>query len=225
VVLDVMIVGVALVAGVPPIVMAALAIVVLAPILPASLAVAVGVAISVRRLGGEAGPVAERVFLQAVAAELRAGATLRAALIDAADRVPELGLEGWVRAAVAGQPLTELSGRLRDHLAVTGRATAAAVEFAANAGGATPALFAGLAQQADDAIALRRERAAASAQARLSAAVVAGAPMVVLGWLGAQGGLETLLSDGPGRVLLGVGGALELIGVVVTVVMLTRAEA
>ncbi len=166
----------------------------------------------------------ESGFLRAVAAELEAGATLRTALIAATDRTPGLALDDWVRRAAAGRPLADLAPQLGARLPVAGRAAAAAISFAAASGGASVGIFTGLAQQADDALAVQRERSVATAQARFSALIVAGAPVPVLVWLAVRGTFSELMAVPAGRLVLAMGIGFELSGIVTTVAMLRRAR-
>ena len=164
----------------------------------------------------------ERVFLEGMVAELRGGATVRTAIGAAAHRVPELTASGWVRGAVAGRPLSEVALGMRREMVISGRAAAAALTFAADSGGASVGVFTSLAQQTDDVIELDRERRVASAQARLSAMVVSGAPLPILVWLASRGTLAELVGSAPGRLVLGAGIALEVAGIALTVLQLRR---
>jgi Flp pilus assembly protein TadB len=213
----------ALAARVPVIVVAILAAVLFAPMPLVVIGFVCLAPVVWRRGRSRTRAHAESVFLRGVAAELRAGATLRMAMGAAADRTPELELSEWVRAAAAGWPLAELSMGLRRTLPVSGRAAAAAVEFASGSGGSASEVFSSLAAQTDEAIALDRERRLASSQARLSALVVGGAPLPVLGWLLARGTLADLLASRAGVLLLGAGLALVAIGTGITVFQIRRA--
>lgn len=219
--LDVVMLAAAIVARIPPTVLGVLATVIFAPA-PFGVAVVGGLAVFAARRSARPAVDGESVFLRAVAAELRAGATLRAAMIVAADRAPELELASWVRHAVAGRPLSELVQPLEERLPISGRATAAAIDLLATSGGAAGDVFTRLAAQTDVAIALQRERRTSSAQARLSAAVVAAAPLPVLAWLMVRGTFADLLASGGGIAVLSVGLGLELAGVGVTVWILRR---
>lgn len=189
--------------------------------LPASAVATVALAVvALRRGRDDAG--AEGVFLHAVAAELRSGAVLRTALVEAAARTPSLELDTWVRRASAGVHLATLGGPLGARLPTSGRSVAAAIEVLADSGGSAATVFSRLAAQADDARVLQRERRAAGAQARLSAAVVAVLPVPVLAWLLARGSLAALTASTSGVVVLTAGVALELVGVAATAVLLRR---
>lgn len=168
-----------------------------------------------RRRRGGPGPSDEAGFLQGLAGELDAGASLRAAVASAATRVPSLGLARASRLAAAGAPAEQVGGALQEALQVNGRLAAAAFRLASATGGRVASLFGGLAARATEVGRLARERRALTAQARASAWVVGGAPAVLLGLLALTGRLGPLLSEPAGRVVLVVGLVLEAAGVAV----------
>jgi tight adherence protein B len=172
-------------------------------------------AVVARRRGRRArpGPGDEAAFLQGLAAELAAGASLRGALPAAATRAPALDLTRACRLAEAGAPAAEVGGTLAAALPVNGRLAAAAFRLASSTGGRVAALFESLAARAVELGRLSRERRALTAQARASAWVVGGAPVALLGLLAAAGRLGPLLADPAGRAVLVAGLALESLGV------------
>ncbi len=159
------------------------------------------------------GPSDEAGFLQGLAAELDAGASLRAAVTAAAARAPALDLSRACRLADAGLPAEEVGEALQEALPGNGRLAAAAFRLASGTGGRVAALFHTLAARAAEAGRLSRERRALTAQARASAWVVGGMPVALLVLLAATGRLGPLLSAPAGAVVLGVGLALEAAGV------------
>jgi tight adherence protein B len=164
----------------------------------------------------------EGAFLQAVAAELRAGAAVRVAIAEATDRVPSLRLDRAARLARAGRPLDELAVELASKLPRNGRLTAAAVRIAGSTGGRIAGTFDELALLASEDMELRGETRAATAQARLSAWIVAGIPVVYLAYAAASGRLSALVdAGGVGIAVLGVGGVL-LVGGVLAIVVTVR---
>lgn len=168
-------------------------------------------------------PEEEAAWLRSLAAELGAGATLRAALEAAAADVPRF--ERVVRLAASGSPLEEVAGHVACGLSTVGRSAAAAIEIVARQGGRAAAVFAELAAQADAEADLAAERRAATAQARLSAMVVGALPLVALAMLFASGRAAALMRGGSiGPLILAVGTALQILGLVVVVVMMRRAE-
>lgn len=166
----------------------------------------------------------EAAFLRAVAAELRAGTSLRIAIADAAAASP-LGLGGAARLARAGAPIGRVADVLGERLRHNGVAAAAAVELSAWSGARVAGVFDGLAERATEAAELRREQRAATTQARLSALVVGLAPLAFTTLLLAGGGIESLQRAGrAGLFIVGVGLSLELAGLLVVALILRRAE-
>lgn len=165
------------------------------------------------------------VYLQGVAAELRSGASLRQALVDASGRVPHLDLQAAVRAAVAGRPLREVAGRVAPALGSSGPLFVAAIEVAAVGGGAVAATFDGLAMLASEDAELAGERRAATAQAKVSALIVGGLPIIYLVYALASGKLAALLAFGSvGAGIVGIGVGSLGIGLIAVTVMLRRAS-
>jgi tight adherence protein B len=175
-----------------------------------------------RQAGQSPGPDDEAAFLQGLAAELAAGSPPRAALVSAASRTPMLDLRHAVRFAAAGLDSERVAGALREALPTHGRLAAAAWTLNATAGGPAAALFEVLAVRAADDGALIRERRALTAQARASAWVVAGLPIVLLAGLFGTGRLS-IASDPALGLVVAVGIALQAAGVAVVWMMLRRA--
>jgi tight adherence protein B len=211
----------ALLAGAPWQLVAILVIAVRLPVL--FLAGVAGWTVWHRRTPAAAGPSAEADLLRGMAAELAAGASLRGALVAASDRAPSLDLRRAVRLAAAGFPAAEVGEALRDALPHNGRLVAPAFRLAAETGGRASGIMTTLAARADDVGALARERRALTAQARLSAWIVGGAPLLVLGALAAAGRLGPLAAAPAGRIVLAVGIGLETAGVAAVALMLRRA--
>jgi tight adherence protein B len=158
-----------------------------------------------------------------VAAELRAGRALRVALVEAAAR-SGLDLKETIRLALAGRPMPEVAHSLQRHLE-DGRTVALAVKVASATGGRVSEVFDRLAVLAAEAEAMRRERRALSAQARLSSLIVGGFPLVYLLWQLLGGGWARLVASGPlGRASLVLGLVLLGLGAVAVALMLLRAE-
>lgn len=174
------------------------------------------------RAPGGTGPADEADFLRGLAAELAGGSSLRSALAAAADRAPALELGRAVRLARAGYPADRIGDEIRRALPLNGRASASAFRLAATTGGGVAGIVASLAARADELGALARERRALTAQARLSAWVVGGAPMAFLAVLAMTGRLGGLVADPAGRVILLIGVALEAAGAVAVALMVRR---
>ena len=69
-----------------------------------------------RRMARRRMPVAEADLLRGVAAEVAAGASIRHAIVAAADRAPALRLAEVVRLAETGRPAGEVAARLEASL-------------------------------------------------------------------------------------------------------------
>ena len=166
-----------------------------------------------RRRRAAPGPGDEADFLQGLAAELGAGASLRSAVVAAAARAPALDLGRACRLAGAGLPAAEVGDALEGALPVNGRLAAAALRLASGTGGRAAGLFHSLAGRAAEVGRLERERRALTAQARASAWVVGCLPLALLVMLVATGRAGALLSDPAGPAVLAVGLGLEAAGI------------
>jgi tight adherence protein B len=171
-----------------------------------------------------AGPDDEAAYLRGVAAELAAGSSLRSAVANA-EPVSPMPLDRARRAAVSGRPATAVATALGEALPVNGRLAGPAYRLAADTGGAAATVFASLADRAAREGELARERRALTAQARLSAWIVAGAPATLVILFYATGRGSALLRLGfVGIVVAAVGFGLQAAGVLVVWLMLRRAE-
>jgi Flp pilus assembly protein TadB len=171
-----------------------------------------------------ASPDAEAAVLRAVAAELSAGASLRGSLVAAAGTSGLVDLSRVARLAEAGRPMDEVAYAVEEALRVNGRRTAAALHLAGRTGAAPRRVLERLAAQAADLGALARERRVLTAQARMSAALVGGAPVALVAVLGITGRLSGLMGDAAGRIVLATGAALLLAGMTAVGIMLARAN-
>ena len=171
------------------------------------------------------GEASETVLFRAVAAELRAGSSLRLALGAAAARVPELGLTTAARRAAAGVPAPDVAQALSDRLPRNGRLAAAAFVLSSEMGARAADVFETLALRSAGMDDLVRERRTLTAQARMSALVVAGLPVLLLIGMAVTGKAQALLAAGAvGWAIAAVGGLLELSGVAAVLFMLRRAD-
>lgn len=179
-----------------------------------------------RRRRRAAGPDAEAALLRSLAAELAAGSSMRAALVTAARRVPDLDLTAAVRLAGAGMSADRVGRELAERMPSNGVAASAAFRLASSSGGPVGPIFDALARRADDHGRLARERRALTAQARLSAWIVGGGPLVLVGV-----GMTTGLGPDPaglgaaGAAVVSIGVGLIVIGAAVVWLMIRRAEA
>ena len=168
----------------------------------------------------------EAGYLGALAAELRSGHGLRASLVAAAGRSPDLDMRTACRLATAGQPIERVASALQAGLPTQGEAAAGAVRIASLTGGRTAAVFESLAVMAREETELAGERAAAAAQARLSAAIVAGIPVAILAVAGLSGRLGELVTGGPaGMVMVALGIGLLATGSAWVIGLLRRPAA
>jgi len=179
--------------------------------------------VSRRRTSGRVSAAVEATFLSALASELRGGASLRSGLVDAAARVPDVDLGRAVRRARSGMPIERLAVDLSQALSHNGTVVSGAIRITSSTGAGAAETIDALADRAVFVADLERERRALTAQAKLSAAVVGGAPFVVAAGLLLSGRGGVLLSHGTmGVAVLGIGLGLELAGLAVVAVMLRR---
>ncbi len=209
----------AMVAGAPPATVAALA---LALFRPGWLLVgaALGAGVGVRRRAGRDDDAGAMLF-RAMAAELRAGATLRAALEAGAATVPGVDLRSARRVAQSGASMDEVAAELSTALPSDGRLAGAALRLVAGSGGRAASVLDQLAAQAASRAALAREQRALTAQARLSALLVGAGPALLGVVLLAGGRGRDLAAAGSlGLGVLGVGLALQIAGLIVVAAIL-----
>lgn len=162
-------------------------------------------------------------FLRSVAAELRAGRSLRVALVDSAGSDQRLGLGRIIRLAVAGSPMDQVADAMST---LPGMSTiATALRVAAMTGGSAVPVFESLAVDAAEEAALARERRELTVQARLSIAVVAGFPIAVLSYQILSGQAMELVRQGSiGVALLVIGVGLLGLGLSVVAILMKRAR-
>lgn len=156
------------------------------------------------RRARRATPVLWDQVLDAMAAEVRGGATLRMAVVSvAANRCPEHAL---------ADPRTDLlrpPGTTDADEAVVWQALAAAAAF----GGATAATVQAGANLLRERAAVRAEAEAHSAQARLSARVLTAVPLAFAGWSAtASATFRRALASPPGVAAASAGLCLNLLG-------------
>ena len=162
-------------------------------------------------------------LVRSVSAELRAGRSLRIALVDSARVEPRLGLARAVRVAAAGRPMEDVADELAACKGMSGIATA--VRVSAMTGASAVPVFDSLGAEAAEEAALARERRELTVQARLSIAVVAGFPIAVLGYQVASGQAMQLVRQGPAGVgILLIGAALLGSGLGIVALLMRRAR-
>ena len=158
-------------------------------------------------------PFQEVAYLQAVSAELRAGRSIRHALVEACGRAPGLDLAYLARLARSGRPMEEVAEAASVALPGTGRLAAAAMRIGAESGGQVASAFATLSGIQADRIELARETRAAGATARASVVVLTAVPVCGLAVALLTGSLSDLMALGRiGPILVGVGSLLLISG-------------
>lgn len=152
-------------------------------------------------------------LLSAIAAELRAGASVRSALAAATRGNTELSAAG--RLARGGAPLAVVANALQADSRLS-----AAIAVAARSGGKSAFVFSRLAERAAMDAEVERQRRVLTAQARMSAAVVASLPLL---WLvfGGIGRIDSMIRGGAG-VIAGLGLAMEMAGMALVWRLATR---
>lgn len=159
-----------------------------------------------------------------IAAELRSGQSLRQAVAIGARHS---GVPGWEQVearSLAGLPMADVGAGLRVPGA-DGIRLRAVLAIADTTGGQASVVFDALADTMRRRESLDRERRMATAQARFSAGVIAGGPLIALLWLLMTGALGRMLTGGGiGAVIVVVGTMLELAGVSLVVWMIAREE-
>lgn len=185
------------------------------------LAVAVALVIRANPRSSREGLVAR--WLRIAAGELRAGTSLRAAIVAAVSASPELGLERVARLAGAGRPFTEVSQALSEGNGM--EAVAAVVSVAGSTGGSVVTVLEMLAAEAADEASLQSEKRSLTVAARWSIGLVGGFPLVVLAVQTGRGELGKMLADGPipaAMVIIGV--TLLVLGLITVGLLLRRAR-
>ena len=159
-----------------------------------------------RRSGG-----AEVLVLVRLAAELRAGATLRSAVVHIADSNEALAEAAAL--AGAGRPMRQVVQAAAPAMGRYAGITVSALRIAAETGGSIVPVVEQLVTEVMALDELARERRAAMAPVLLQSVIVGGIPLVTLLAMTLSGKLLSLAARGPwhaGMVL--VGGALVVVG-------------
>lgn len=183
------------------------------------------IVVDARRVRKQKGGCSEEAHvLLGVAGELRAGQGVRAAIAEAGRRTSRLDFRAVRRLVASGAPLERISAALAQAMPVHGALAAAALRVADRTGGRVAEVFdstAALALEEDE---LHQERRAATAQARASAVIVVGIPVLVVAYRMLSGDLAAGLSANPVSAFLTMLGMTLLgLGVVVMTVLIKRA--
>lgn len=160
------------------------------------------------------------LFCEGVAAELRAGATLRDALTNAATSVGSSSISVDL---LSGSPMTEVAAHVAREFPAIGDELRLTVLAASRSGSDSAALFDEIGSVAIAHSEVRREVRVATAPGRATALVLLGAPLVYLiGQMG-SGGLSDLLASSEQRVVATMGLGLFLTGLATACLVLWRA--
>lgn len=203
----------ALIAGVPVlVVVGALLLSYLPPVAALVAVVALSAASILRDRSARGEPATdEGMVLRQIAGRVSSGATIRATIADPdADSIPRTAR----RLAILGRPMSEVGQELSEVLPVSGRAFCAICSFSEQTGAAISSALVVLAERADEATELLRQRRVSLAQARFSAIVVGVVPIVASGGLLALKGIPA--PGGPVIVAPMVAGlVLQVIGMII----------
>lgn len=157
------------------------------------------------------------LFCEAVASELRAGATLRHAVTGAAVSVGGLAM-------ATDQTLEHLAGEVAAGFPQIGEELRLTLLSAARTGSDTAALFDEIGALALAQSEIRREVKVATAPGRATALILLGAPLAYLLGQSGSGKLADLLSSPEQRVVALLGLGLFLLGLCIAFVVVWRAE-
>ena len=161
----------------------------------------------------------EGTLLRQFSGRVSAGATIRSTIADAAMVSVPMRAR---RLAALGQPMADVGDAMTCVLPVNGAAFRAICSFSEHTGAAIASALAVLAERADDATELARQRRVSLAQVKLSAVVVGLVPIAVsFGLLAVRG-----IPEPGGAVIVVpiiVGVALQMIGTAVVFRVASRA--
>lgn len=155
-------------------------------------------------------------YFDTVAREMRHGSSLRQAL---AMPIPGSRVE---RLALTGQPIEVVAAEVVSMLRIHDALPAAGIRLASRSGAPASKVFARLAEQAREAAQHERDKATATAQARLSAGVVGLVPLGLGLVTLALGGGRYVAQPGPARTAILIGVSLQIVGLVVIAGLLRR---
>jgi len=165
-------------------------------------------------------PEQEADLLIRVVGELEGGASPRSALLSAARREQVVDLARASRLIEAGQPTSAVAVAVGAALPHNGRMASAAWALAGDAGSPAAPVMRLLARRAGERGRLDRDRRALTAQARATAWLIAGLPLIVLVFLGLSG----RLGSGPALPVVIIGVGLQLTGLGIVISMMRHAS-
>ncbi len=161
------------------------------------------------------------VFCEAVAGELRSGASLRFALEHAAASVGAPALEQMSR---DGAPLVDLAVAAREEFEEIGIEVGAVIERLSRLGSPAAALFDELAVLSLAQVEVAHEVATATAPARATAVVLLLVPLIAIGSVSINGRIGGYLATSQQRMSAVIGLALIVLGIVIAGSILRRAR-
>lgn len=164
-------------------------------------------------------PDEEARFIEGIVSELEGGASPRAALIKAADRPTGIDGRRGGRAAAMGLPGRDVAAALAAALPRNGRLMGSAWSLASESGAPASAVMRLLARRAAERGRLDRERHGLTAQARATAWLIAGLPLILFVALLATG----RIGAGPALPVALAGFGLQGAGIGLVGLMLRRA--
>ncbi len=184
------------------------------------------VLVDARRMRRLRGGCSEEVHvLLGVASELRAGRGVRSAVAAAGQRSSRLHFQTVRRLVASGAALERISQAVAAAMPIHGALAAAALRVADRTGGRVAEVFESAAALALEEDELRQERRAATAQARTSAVVVVGIPVMVIVYRIFSGGLARSISASAISAFLTISGMTLLgLGVAVMLILIKRAS-
>jgi len=161
-------------------------------------------------------PDDEARFLAGIVSEARGGASPRQAVIRVAERDQMIQAGAAVRAATLGLESAVLSQALSHALPLNGRLAGAAWAISNEVGAPFAPVMGALADRASRRGRLQRERRGLTAQARATAWIVAGIPLVLVALLAITGRITLDHSWS----IAGVGIGLQMLGIGIVAAML-----
>jgi Flp pilus assembly protein TadB len=156
-------------------------------------------------------------FCEGVAAELRAGASLREAVAVSAASV---GLDGF---SLGKGPLQALAEDLAERFPTIGEELRLTIVNAGRSGSRVASLFDEIGSLALARAEIEREVRVATAPGKATALLLVGAPLVYLTGQALSGNLERMLRSSHQRIVAMAGLGLFLVGLIVTTAVVWRA--
>lgn len=219
-----LLVGWALIAGMDWRLAALVATAILHPLLVAVLLMGLVLVDAQRGRKQREGCSEEAHVLLGIAGELRAGQGVRAAIAEAGQRSSRLDFHAVRRLVASGASLERISEAVREAMPAHGALTAAALRVADRTGGRVAEVFDSAAALALEEEELGQERKAATAQAKTSAVVVVGIPVMVILYRVLSGSLAQSISASAVSAFLTISGvALLGMGIAVMLILIKRA--